>query len=200
MVRAAILSLAVSIEGMANCCIQRWPKVPSGGVDKALWLPTMKRLNTFLGVLDRAALDPASTKVTPIEELISKVRNGFVHPRIEHRPLTLRPEERELEIGAGEKYEVLGIPKSPQNWTPGDAETVLHFVCEFVDHFFVDACGFKPRTVAGLLFDQVDSGGKSQPITGPLNDTWHLLRKRWGIELKCLTGIFRPGKRVIMAE
>ncbi len=197
--RASILNSVVMLEAAAHVCAERALKLPKRLqrlVTNAR--PMFSRFDLILESLGRAPLAHDDIRVQRAEAMVSKVRNKYVHPALQEQTAlyTAFPKGGGvIEPAPGERIPPLGLSALPREWVTEDAVSVLRALCDFLDLFLFEACGFSDDRVTSLVHDTELRDGREFTRSGPLWPGAFHARTTWGIRPRFLGWLFREMER-----
>ena len=193
--RASVLSSVLTLEAAANTCAERalgLPKRVQRLVTNAR--PMFSRFDIILETLGRPVLPQGDARVQRAAAMVSKVRNRYVHPVLQEQA-ALHTAFLEgggiIEPSPGQRVQPLGLSALPREWVAEDAATALRALCEFLDLFLFEACGFTDDRVTFLVHDTELRDGREIARSGPLWEAAFQARTSWGMAPRFLGWLFR---------
>ena len=152
-----ILTLSVSIEAAANCCIESLNH--HGQTSNELErLSVLGKYDVFL--LSRGlgkTLDRGAKEVQSIAEL-KQLRDNLVHPK-SNISIFEKQKHSNCYVGSCSTYKHLGIIRE-NGWGIEDAEEVLQKVIIFLKYYFVDQCALNLKQIKSILYSEELIKGK----------------------------------------
>jgi hypothetical protein len=153
--KAAIINAAIAVECAASSCVLRIPGM-SATVSKRLEkLPTFEKYDLVHGFSRKGPVNFENPHFKKMKELV-QLRDDLVHPKPKSKSAAFVT-ERDQKTALGKLEPVQGrlkeldIPRDPSTWTSDDSKSVIKAVVEFMNYYFLDACGLHPALVSQAL-------------------------------------------------
>ncbi len=128
------------------------------------WLPILSKYEIYIRLSEAAkTLDRSCTETERVHEL-TKVRNEFVHPKMQSISATVGAFEQQGENVAlpltldGEHWNAVGIPKRPLFWSADNAKSAFTAVVTFLRMVICDYVHMSPEDARYHLHSRVEIG------------------------------------------
>lgn len=159
--RASILASALSVECVANCLLISLD-TSSRLSDELDRMSPLSKIEVYLKLKSRPALDRGNLKVSKIADLIS-ARNDFVHPKVKGIRATMSlPQDAGKEWTFpfsldGVHHSQLSIPKVPLFWSAKNALEALMAISNFYQYLFCTLINVNHKEMHDLLISRVQA-------------------------------------------
>lgn len=142
--RASIISSLVSLECVANICIDELG-LPSEIYSQIEKFPIQAKFEYFSHERFGRLLDKSRAEYGLLKALIS-LRNDYVHPKVEDGALI----KEAFEVNYGIKKS-MSFDNDIRKWGRNEASMVIDACIKFLNYFFVDVCILSKGVVTHIL-------------------------------------------------
>lgn len=176
------------LESIANICIEHieFERSVYKEVDR---LPIIAKFDFYLRIkMGKEGLPRGDSDVQSMQE-VKTLRDGMVHPKVQKFVWTVHDEETQSMTSEAELTAHLKVAKDLRFWEFEQSLEIMKAVHGFLNHFFLQRCGYSPKESSALLLSE-----EKVPSTGDdLGPTMRLLECRdelenWGVKLEYLCG------------
>ena len=165
--RASIIASCLSIECFANCLIHGIDV--SAGLERELdKMPALAKIDLALRLGGKQPLDRGTREVQQAAELV-KVRNDYVHPKVEVSDADVRPLEdagHEVHVPfsvTASFWPMLQIAQQAFLWDSGASRRVLQALASFYRYVLATRCQASNEDITRLLLSRFEVGHLLMP-------------------------------------
>lgn len=178
--RSSIIASILLLECSANCCLDtlHLRKKFREDIDK---LPSLSKYEIFLSYHNNGiGFERGCLEIQNAAELKS-IRDFLVHSKV-RKAKWERVDDVTREASFGET-EFLKFPKEIELWDRNYALIAMRVICSFLDHYFINLCGFDSEIVKKILIGSNEF--TSDPSIGVVTpDEWRKYQVKWNLRLE----------------